>query len=215
MEGTDDSHVISPTDATDSLQELAQSGQALIESMLGELPVSGLDPATLFAALTATPEARSRLAGLQSEYYRDWLALWSDGAPASFDETDRDPRFEAPEWRESPWFRLLRGTYELNRRYLSGLADVAALEAPVKRRLRFDNVWRNLMNLNRAQFDQSIRLQAFQQILIDKREHFYLCIDNTFEVLFSLFNVSLQDLEGATDQVDPRIIVCIRIIQRK
>ena len=130
--------MISPTEhATDSLQALAQSGQAFIESMLGELPVSGLDPATLVAALTATPEARSRLASLQSDYYRDWLALWSDGAPAVSAETDRDPRFEAAEWRDSPWFRLLRGTYELNRRYLGGLAELAALDPPVKRRLRF------------------------------------------------------------------------------
>ncbi|MGH8630387.1 MAG: PHA/PHB synthase family protein [Burkholderiales bacterium] len=129
------------TSATDnnahSLKALAQSGQALIESLVSELPVSGLDPATLFAALTATPEARERLASLQSNYYRDWLALWADGAPGSGAETDNDPRFEAPEWRESHWFRLLRGAYELNSRYLTGLAEVAALDPAAKRRLRF------------------------------------------------------------------------------
>lgn len=128
----------SPTDSTsDGLKALGQSGQALIESLIRELPLSGLDPAALLVAIGGTAGARDRFTALQSRYYREWLDLWADGADESSHEVAIDRRFEAPEWRELPWFRWLRRLYELNSGYLTELAEAIPLDPAAKRRLRF------------------------------------------------------------------------------
>ncbi len=121
----------------DGLKAIAQSGQALIESLIRELPLSGLDPATLLDALTKTSEARDRLALLQSRYYRDWLALWTNRMVDHAPDDTIDRRYRAPEWRELPWFRHLRRLHALNSAYLAQLAEIAVLAPDAKRRLRF------------------------------------------------------------------------------
>jgi polyhydroxyalkanoate synthase len=90
-------------------------------------------------ALAAHPE---RVAEIHGRYYREYLALWarsvepaagtSGGASAA-----ADVRFSAPEWRELPFFRLLRDTYLLNARWLQELVGAAQLPAPAQRRFTF------------------------------------------------------------------------------
>lgn len=123
--------------SADGLRALAQSGQVLIESLMRELPLSGLDPAALFSALTASEQVRRRFAALQSRYYRDWLALWSDSAPQSQPEKGADRRFDAPEWHALAWYRWLRRLHWLNSAYLTDLAEIAEMPPESKRRLRF------------------------------------------------------------------------------
>ncbi len=121
----------------DALRALAQAGESFIKSFIGDLPRSGLDGATLHRALASSPEGREKLAALQARYYRDWLELWAapDAAAAVNDPSDR--RFDAPEWNELPWFRLVRRLYALNSEYLAELAELAELAPDTKRRLRF------------------------------------------------------------------------------
>jgi polyhydroxyalkanoate synthase subunit PhaC len=123
-----------PDSPEDRLRELAASTQSLIEQLLGDLPRHGLEPATVLRALTATPESRAKLSALQTHYYREWLNLLTDKPPAP---ADADRRFDAPEWRELPWFRMLRRGYELNAEYLAGIAEIAEVEPVAKRRLRY------------------------------------------------------------------------------
>lgn len=112
-----------------------RSQQSLVEKFLRDLPAQGLDPASLVAAIKAD-DASGKLAELQSAYYRDWLRLWSDGSqPPGVEEEDR--RFASEEWRELPWFRLLRSVHTLNSRYLQQLAEIPELPPAQKHRLRF------------------------------------------------------------------------------
>jgi polyhydroxyalkanoate synthase len=66
--------------------------------------------------------------------------LWSriaEGAQAAAEDDAGDPRFDAPEWRELPFFRYLREAYRLNARFLLQLGELAELEPHAKRRLQF------------------------------------------------------------------------------
>jgi polyhydroxyalkanoate synthase subunit PhaC len=120
--------------AEEQLRVLAASTQSLLERLFGDLPMQGVEAPELLKALTAAPESREKLSALQARYYRDWLELLSKGAGVS---SASDRRFDAPEWRELPWFRMLRRGYELNAEYLAGIAEIAELEPVAKRRLRY------------------------------------------------------------------------------
>ena len=123
-----------PDNNQDSFRALAAAAQSLMQQLLGELPARSPEPAELVAALTADPANREKLASLQSRYYQDWLRLWSEPdvtPPAA------DPRFDASEWQQLPWFRMLRRVYEMNSEYLASLTELADLPAQSKARLRY------------------------------------------------------------------------------
>ncbi|MGH8678673.1 MAG: PHA/PHB synthase family protein, partial [Burkholderiales bacterium] len=105
-----------------------------------DLPLQGLDPATLLASLHASPQKREQLAELQAHYYQEWLKLWSQDFPDdgnTLAPADADRRFDSPEWHDLPWFRALRRIYQLNADYLQSLTDLAELEPRMQRRFRF------------------------------------------------------------------------------
>ncbi|HWQ38672.1 MAG TPA: class I poly(R)-hydroxyalkanoic acid synthase [Burkholderiales bacterium] len=115
---------------------LARSEQKLIESLVRDLPLRGLDLAALLTAFLANEDTRGRLAALQSRFYREWLRLWTN--PAQVPRTAAaDRRFQSPEWDQLPWFRFLLAQYELFSDYLIGLAELPTLEPRLQRRLRF------------------------------------------------------------------------------
>jgi polyhydroxyalkanoate synthase len=91
-----------------------------------------------------------RLAELNAKYQALWEALWAaalaalmaDGhaqhpLPEVAHAPHGDRRFAAREWRELPYFALLKQGYLLYGEYLKELAALAALPEPDKRRLEF------------------------------------------------------------------------------
>ncbi|MGH8679113.1 MAG: hypothetical protein ACREUQ_12270, partial [Burkholderiales bacterium] len=125
---------------SDPFQTLSRESRTLVENFVKDLPLQGLDPATVLASLHASPEKRVQLAELQTHYYQEWLKLWSEGLPDdgnTLAPANADRRFDSPEWRNLPWFRALRRIYQLNADYLHGLTDLAELEPRMQRRLRF------------------------------------------------------------------------------
>jgi len=101
---------------------------------------SGAPPAGLVDAAT--------LAAVNDRYRQRWQRLWSaaaaaaPGAPVSAlpevaATPAHDTRFAAREWRELPYFALLRQSYLLYAEYLNELAQLAALPPEDKRRLVF------------------------------------------------------------------------------
>ncbi|MEX0959440.1 MAG: class I poly(R)-hydroxyalkanoic acid synthase [Burkholderiales bacterium] len=129
----------SPKDnPADVVRALTDAGQALVDAFLRDLPSQGLDYAELVSALTGSAAQREKLADLQSRFYRDWLALWNDVDATNAPGTQSvDRRFESPEWREIPWFRLLHRGYALHAAYLHDIAELATLEPEKRKRLRF------------------------------------------------------------------------------
>ncbi len=126
-------------------QELVKANQALVDDFLRQLPSSGrLEFTELMRALAFGSDAqREKLRSLQEGLYRDHLALWEslhgggNDVPAPDTASAADHRFDAPEWRELPFFRYLRQTYLLNARFLHQLGELAELDARAKRRLQF------------------------------------------------------------------------------
>ena len=125
-------------------QELAKANQALVEDFLRQLPSSGRrEIVELMRTLAfGTDTQRAKMRSLQERLYREHLALWSSlvGGGNETDPDDAtadDHRFDAPEWRELPFFRYLRKAYLMNARFLNELGELAALDGYAKRRLRF------------------------------------------------------------------------------
>jgi polyhydroxyalkanoate synthase len=129
-----------PADRADAAAELVRAARRQAEQLIAQLPSPArLGLTDLLRALAAHPE---RVAEIHNRYYREYLALWarsiepaagtSGGAGAA-----ADVRFSAPEWRELPFFRLLRDTYLLNARWLQELVGAAQLPAAAQRRLGF------------------------------------------------------------------------------
>jgi polyhydroxyalkanoate synthase len=123
-----------------ALEALQQAAAGTVADFVARLPQpQQLDLQELFAALAARPE---RLREIQERFYRDRLALFAqmlDASPAAgvAERRDEDPRFEAPEWRTLPFFRLLEASYRLNARWLREMLDAAELTPANARRLRF------------------------------------------------------------------------------
>jgi polyhydroxyalkanoate synthase len=113
-----------------------QDSARLFETFLPDLPSRGMDLPALIATACSSGPARARLSELQSAYYRDWLQLWSD-PPQATAPNGVDHRFDAPEWRELPWFRFLHGLHALNSRYLGELSELPELDAKQKHQVRF------------------------------------------------------------------------------
>ena len=127
-----------------TLQQITQANQALIDNFLRDLPTSGLgNLAGVMQALTAGGPAQvDKLRVLEERLYRQQLTLWQqllggtpDAVPAADSAGDR--RFDAPEWRELPFFRYLHQAYRLNAQFLIELGEIAELDPRTRRRLQF------------------------------------------------------------------------------
>jgi polyhydroxyalkanoate synthase len=105
-------------------------------------------PALAGDALAALPHAMfppEQLAALTADYQSKLAALWEalatlePGKPLAevIDVPAGDRRFRSPAWRTSPFHALVLQAYLLHARYLTALADEAALPPAEKRRLRF------------------------------------------------------------------------------
>jgi len=104
----------------------------------GEAPTStGVLP-----ALPAVPPVwidPAAAAQLTEQFNRRFEALWRrtvQGAPAT-SAAPRDRRFASREWREQPYFSLLRDVYLLYAEYLQALAALAQTDAATRKRLDF------------------------------------------------------------------------------
>src|SRR6185436_19571255 len=48
-----------------------------------------------------------------------------------------DRRFNADEWRDNPWYSVIKQTYLLNARLLEGMVDAADLDVKTRHKARF------------------------------------------------------------------------------
>jgi len=125
-----------------AFEELADANQALIRDFLARLPAAGSFDFSAFAkqfALGSAPQ-REKLQKLEEDFYRRHQLLWSQiigGAQPADDNYAGDHRFDAPEWRDLPFFRYLRQSYQLNTEFLMRLGELADLDPHPKRRLQF------------------------------------------------------------------------------
>ncbi len=75
------------------------------------------------------------------ELMQSWMKLWQEFTMETLTgETpvERDKRFSDPEWQTNPGFRFIRKAYEVNTKWLMGLADHAVnLPAPIHLRAKF------------------------------------------------------------------------------
>jgi len=123
-----------------SLAALQQAAAEAVVDFVARLPQpQQLDLQALFAALAARPE---RVQQIQQRFYLEQLALFAQilgasPAPAAGERGDADPRFQAPEWRALPFFRLLEACYRRNAQWLQEVLDAAELPPVSARRLRF------------------------------------------------------------------------------
>jgi len=116
-----------------------------------ELPAFGAMPAlgvpTLGALPTFDPQ---QLVDLNAKYQAHWQALWtaalaalggnsyaSGTVPDIAQPAAGDRRFAAAEWRDLPYFALIKQAYLLQGRYLQELATLASLPEHEKQRLAF------------------------------------------------------------------------------
>ena len=95
-------------------------------------------------ALPAVPPAwidPAAAADLTDRYNRKFEELWSRIAAGNLggggESEHRDRRFSAREWREQPYFALLKEAYLLHASYVRELVDLAQADAGTKKRLAF------------------------------------------------------------------------------
>jgi polyhydroxyalkanoate synthase len=127
--------------SADPAEALSQASWTVIRDALGRLPdLDRLGLVELFQALAARPD---QVAQLQQHYYAQYRALWQQvlepGASASpvVAAAPGDNRFDAPEWDELPFFRLLKQSYLINAAWLTSLVEAAGLDPQHARRLSF------------------------------------------------------------------------------
>ncbi len=137
-----------PASAQALFDGLSEASRKFVADVIGSLSAQQrADSSDIVKALTASLHGdTARYAEIQQRFYRQHLALWTnlaraeDGAPppaavATPDKTDR--RFDAPEWRQLPYFDYLKQAYLLNSRWLTEIVESAHLDAPAKNKLRF------------------------------------------------------------------------------
>ena len=102
----------------------------------GAAAATDLPPAPAAAAGGALQEAQQR-------YWQQQMALWTGlmagaagQAPVAAPERG-DRRFSANEWRDNPFYSLLKQSYLLNARLLNDMIDAADTDAKTKHKLRF------------------------------------------------------------------------------
>ena len=113
------------------VQGLFKSGQSLMQAFTGA-PAKGEAP-------------HASLLELQAHYWQQQMALWmgmlagAAGQPHQPVVTpDRgDRRFSAEEWRDNPWYSVLKQTYLLNARLLEDMVEASDLDATAKHKARF------------------------------------------------------------------------------
>ena len=82
---------------------------------------------------------------VQAQYWQQQMALWAGAlanpgaqAPEAVAAPERgDRRFSAHEWRENPFYSLLKQNYLLNARLLHDMVEATELDAKAKHKLRF------------------------------------------------------------------------------
>jgi polyhydroxyalkanoate synthase len=118
------------------VQGFFKAGQSLVESFA---VVRG-DRSAATAHTTVT-----LLAQAQARYWQQQMALWTGmmanpngrGAEPVVTPEPGDRRFSAEEWRNNPWYSLLKQTYLLNSRLLADLVEAVDLDPKAKHKLRF------------------------------------------------------------------------------
>ena len=102
---------------------------------------------TLLQGFASRPDiTASPLAKAQAHYWEQQMALWmgmlasaaSGKGPEPVVAAERgDRRFHAEDWRDNPWYSLLKQTYLLNARLLGDMVESADLDEKEKHKLRF------------------------------------------------------------------------------
>jgi polyhydroxyalkanoate synthase subunit PhaC len=103
----------------------------------------GKGPASLFPWLNLVPDP-AKLAQQQVDLWTEGLAIWQralggPGQPSGLgDKADRDKRFNAPQWRDSPIFDMIRQSYLLVSDRLLGSVDaIDGIDSKQREKLRF------------------------------------------------------------------------------
>jgi polyhydroxyalkanoate synthase len=140
----------SPSSQQSTLQEQwqalgAQWAQWWTQAAAGlpatSLPYSELGNSSI--ALPAVTDAwidPSAAAALTEQFNLKLEALWLrtlQGGPKDAAATHRDRRFATREWREQPYFALLKDAYLLYAEYLNELAELAQADSATKKRIEF------------------------------------------------------------------------------
>jgi polyhydroxyalkanoate synthase len=102
---------------------------------------------TLLQGFASRPDiTASPLVKAQVHYWEQQMALWmgmlasaaSGKGPEPVVAAERgDRRFHAEDWRDNPWYSLLKQTYLLNARLLGDMVESADLDEKEKHKLRF------------------------------------------------------------------------------
>jgi len=120
------------------VQGLFKSGQSLMQAFTG-VPAAGQAPPGSLAG------PKPSLPDLQARYWQQQMALWmgilaksagQSGEPVVAPERG-DRRFHADEWRDNPWYSLLKQAYLLNARLLDDMVDAADLDAKARHKAHF------------------------------------------------------------------------------
>jgi polyhydroxyalkanoate synthase len=128
------------------VQGLFKSGQNLMQAFAGPGSTGfGVARAVGPAPIGNVEAPRVSLPHLQAHYWQQQMALWmgtmanaAGQAGESVVAPERgDRRFHADEWRDNPWYSLLKQTYLLNSRLLDDMVEAADLDATAKHKARF------------------------------------------------------------------------------
>ncbi len=118
------------------VQGFFKSGQNLLQAFAATVP-NAAAPGDAAARVTS-------LAQVQAHYWEQQMALWMGmlagggraAEPVVAPERG-DRRFNAEDWRNNPWYSLLKQTYLLNSQLLSDTIEAADLDPKEKHKLRF------------------------------------------------------------------------------
>ncbi len=118
------------------VQGFFKAGQSFVESFA--VVRGDRSAATAHAPVTLLAQAHAR-------YWQQQMALWTGmmantsgkGAEPVVTPEPGDRRFSSEEWRDIPWYSLLKQTYLLNSRLLADLVEAADLDPKAKHKLRF------------------------------------------------------------------------------
>jgi len=119
---------------------VGRAQQLMLEHLAGS---AGNASSSLAAFPWALPDP-AKVAQAQVDLWTEGLAIWQRALGQRAEPTeeearaDRDKRFSAPQWRESPIFDLIRQTYILiSDRLLGGVDAIEGLDARQREKLRF------------------------------------------------------------------------------
>ena len=129
----------SPFKVPDEFVEgLFKSGRSLMQAFTGA-------PAGAPAPPVHGETPHAPLLELQARYWQQQTALWM-GAMARAAGQPQPPvvapergdrRFNADEWRDNPWYSMLKQTYLLNARLLDDIVEASDLDTKAKHKARF------------------------------------------------------------------------------